>query len=643
MSEQSSKDGNAPIDESIDESVDAGVKEDPLAELARIVSAGSVFGEISNTSESKTVSDLAASFQADIVTEQPSNPVNAASFADDIKEVELPDFMSSSAQDAVKTEVLPNELEAELGVQLEEELFNELQRDPEIAPPNEVGDVVNLDDIMDEIAPTPLETVGADEASAISNAESLAASQPVMESATAEELTKAAEQPNAIEEAYNLDSFFDAEFASATQGITPSTDGLVDGAPVDSSVGVSAEATVGAQGDLDPLDAINLDAENEHFSYDLEDDAQNNRGKPLLAVAAVLLIAVIGSSAAYYVFGTGEEGDSDIVVAASDEPVRIKPSDPGGKTIPNQDRTVYETISGSEKNQDTSGDLVDRSESLIVGVENDVEKSTPRVVLPGPSDNVPISSTKPPKGPRSVRTVVIRPDGSIVPETKTPEATTGALDATTPDNAAPDNVVSDNAAPETAPPTSIVAPDQDDLIPRVVETAEVSQPTQTEVTQPVQTNEPTATFSPSDFAQTPPTPPVPRAKRITTARVQNTQPAPSAATPTASREPIELRPSGQAQPTSAPAANAPRTSASGGFVVQLSSQRTADQARTAFRGLQRRFSVLSSYSPIVQRADLGARGIFHRLQVGKFNSRSEAISLCENLKAAGGDCIVSRS
>ena len=633
MSEQSSKDGNAPIDESIDESVDAGVKEDPLAELARIVSAGSVFGEISNTSESKTVSDLAASFQADIVTEQPSNPVNAGSLADDIKEVELPDFMSSSAQDSVKSGTPPNELEAELGVQLEEELFNELQRDPEIAPSNEVGDVVNLDDIMDEIAPTPLETVGADEASAISNAESLDVSQPVMESASAEELTKAAEQPNAIEEAYNLDSFFDAEFASATQGITPSTDGLVDGAPVDSSVGISAEAIVGAQGDVDPLDAINLDAENEHFSYDLEDDAQNNRGKPLLAVAAVLLIAVIGSSAAYYVFVTGEEGDSDIIVAASDEPVRIKPSDPGGKTIPNQDRTVYETISGTEKNQDTSGDLVDRSESLIVGVENDVKKSTPRVVLPGPSDNVPISSTKPPQGPRSVRTVVIRPDGSIVPEEKTPETTTAALDTTTPDA----------AAPQTAPPTSIVAPDQDDLIPRVVETAEVSQPTQTEETQPVQTNEPTATFSPSDFAQTPPTPPVPRAKRITTARVQNTQPAPSAATPTASREPIELRPSGQAQPTSAPAANAPRTSASGGFVVQLSSQRTADQARTAFRGLQRRFSVLSSYSPIVQRADLGARGIFHRLQVGKFNSRSEAISLCENLKAAGGDCIVSRS
>lgn len=637
MSEQSSKDANAPIDE--------GVKEDPLAELARIVSAGSVFGEIPNTPENRPTLDLGVPFQADIASGQPSSPVDAASLVGDVKEVELPDFMASTTQDAAKTEATPNDLEAELGIQLEEELFNELQRDPEIALSNTANNEINLDDILSEIAPAPLDTVGSDEVGVIVQPQELAGSQPAMESpdiasvattqamdapSITDELTKAAQQPNAIEEAYNLDSFFDAEFASATQGITPSSGGLADGAPVDSSVGASVDALIGARGDVDPLDEINLEAENEHFSYDLEEESQNTRGKPLLAMAAVLLIAVIGGSAAYYAFGTGENGDSDIVVAASDEPVRVKPTDPGGKTIPNQDRTVYETISGSEKNQDTSGDLVDRSEGLIVGVENDVEKSKPRVVLPGPSNDTPISSTTPPKGPRSVRTVVIRPDGSIVPETKTPKTTTAALNTTIPDT----------ATPETAPTTSIVAPDQGNLIPRVVETAEVSQP--------IESNEPTATFSPSDFAPTPPTPPVPRAKRITTARVQTTQPAPRATTPVASNEPIALRPSGQTQRTSAPAASAPRTSApqtssSGGFVVQLSSQRTADQARTAFRGLQRRFSVLSSYSPIVQRADLGARGVFHRLQVGKFSSRSEAISLCENLKAAGGDCIVSRS
>ncbi|MEP2944391.1 MAG: SPOR domain-containing protein [Hyphomicrobiales bacterium] len=628
MSEQSSKDANAPIDES--------VKEDPLAELARIVSAGSVFGEISDPSENKPI-DLGAPFQADIASEQPSNPVDAASLVGDVKEVELPDFMSSSVQDDPKAEAPSNELEAELGIQLEEELFNELQRDPEIALSNTASEEVNLDDIVNEIAPSPLNTVGADEVSSIAKPEELAGSQSAMENpsiasvATTEamntatitdELTKDVPQPNAIEEAYNLDSFFDAEFASVTQGATPSSGGLIDGAPVDSSVSVSVDAFKGVGGDVDPLDEINLDSENEHFSYDLDDEAHSNRGRSLLAVAAVLLIAVIGGSAAYYVFGIGENGDSDIVVAASDEPVRVKPTDPGGKTIPNQDRTVYDAISGSEKNQDTTGDLVDSSESLIVGVGDDVEKSTPRVVLPGLSNDAPISSTTPPKGPRSVRTVVIRPDGSIVPETKTPKTTTVALNTPTPDT----------ATPETAPPTSIVAPDQDNLIPRVVETEEVSQP--------IESNEPAATFSPQDFA---PTPPIPRVKRITTARVQSTQPAPRATTPTASNEPIALRPSSQTQRASSPAASAPQTSSSGGFVVQLSSQRSADQARTAFIGLQRRFSVLSSYSPIVKRADLGARGIFHRLQVGKFNSRSEAISLCENLKAAGGDCIVSRS
>ncbi|MEP4704157.1 MAG: hypothetical protein ABJZ62_04825, partial [Hyphomicrobiales bacterium] len=151
MSEQSSKDANEPIDES--------VKEDPLAELARIVSAGSVFGEISDPSENKPILDLGSPFQADIASEQSSNSVDAASLVGDIKEVELPDFMSSSVQDDPKAEAQPSELEAELGIQLEEELFNELQRDPEIALSNTASEEVNLDDIVNEIAPSPLNTV----------------------------------------------------------------------------------------------------------------------------------------------------------------------------------------------------------------------------------------------------------------------------------------------------------------------------------------------------------------------------------------------------------------------------------------------------------------------------------------------------
>ena len=76
-------------------------------------------------------------------------------------------------------------------------------------------------------------------------------------------------------------------------------------------------------------------------------------------------------------------------------------------------------------------------------------------------------------------------------------------------------------------------------------------------------------------------------------------------------------------------------------MVQLSSQRSEEGARTNFRRQQQRYSALSGYSLNIQRADLGDRGVYHRARVGPF-ARNAANSLCERLKSQGGDCIVRR-
>jgi hypothetical protein len=74
--------------------------------------------------------------------------------------------------------------------------------------------------------------------------------------------------------------------------------------------------------------------------------------------------------------------------------------------------------------------------------------------------------------------------------------------------------------------------------------------------------------------------------------------------------------------------------------VQLTSQRSEREARTAYAGLQQRFgSLLVPYQPSIQRADLGARGIFYRVRVAA-SSREDAVKLCNSLKARGGDCVV---
>lgn len=79
----------------------------------------------------------------------------------------------------------------------------------------------------------------------------------------------------------------------------------------------------------------------------------------------------------------------------------------------------------------------------------------------------------------------------------------------------------------------------------------------------------------------------------------------------------------------------------GGYVVQVSSQKTEADAQASYRSLQGKFpNVLGSRSPLIKRADLGEKGVFYRAMVGPFGSREEAVQLCSNLKTAGGQCVV---
>lgn len=87
----------------------------------------------------------------------------------------------------------------------------------------------------------------------------------------------------------------------------------------------------------------------------------------------------------------------------------------------------------------------------------------------------------------------------------------------------------------------------------------------------------------------------------------------------------------------------PSSAATGGYVVQVSSQRSDSDARASFRALQNKFpSVLGSRSPLIKRADLGDKGTYYRAMVGPLSSE-DAQQLCGNLKSAGGQCVVQRN
>jgi hypothetical protein len=78
--------------------------------------------------------------------------------------------------------------------------------------------------------------------------------------------------------------------------------------------------------------------------------------------------------------------------------------------------------------------------------------------------------------------------------------------------------------------------------------------------------------------------------------------------------------------------------------VQVSARRSEADARASFRSLQSKFPrQLGGRTAVVQRADLGAKGIYYRALVGPFASAGAADQFCGSLKTAGGQCVVQRN
>lgn len=96
-----------------------------------------------------------------------------------------------------------------------------------------------------------------------------------------------------------------------------------------------------------------------------------------------------------------------------------------------------------------------------------------------------------------------------------------------------------------------------------------------------------------------------------------------------------------APPPPAPAASAP---AARGFFLQLGAYENEMLAQGGWRTFQARYSsIAGSLSQDIQRADLGARGIWFRLRAGPFADRASAVTACEKLKEIGGNCFVTAS
>jgi hypothetical protein len=129
-----------------------------------------------------------------------------------------------------------------------------------------------------------------------------------------------------------------------------------------------------------------------------------------------------------------------------------------------------------------------------------------------------------------------------------------------------------------------------------------------------------------------------------------TQPLGAARAPVAKSGPMTIAPQSetrtQPEPRTKVAARTPPAQAAGGaYVVQVSAQRTEEEAQSSYRALQQKYpAVLGSREANIRRVDLRDKGgIFYRAQVGSFATSEQASTFCETLRNAGGQCIVAKN
>ncbi|SMC64568.1 SPOR domain-containing protein [Rhizobium sp. RU36D] len=376
-------------------------------------------------------------------------------------------------------------------------------------------------------------------------------------------------------------------------------------------------------------------------------------GRPL-ALALVATVVVVGAAAAggaYFWLGTGSSATATSgeprVIMADKDPIKVAPENPGGKSVPNQDKAVYDRVAGSS--------VADPKQSSLISTNEEPVDVVQRTLLPenlpleGESEGepeamgTPVGETSDPRllpegqqtadaaangeadqsaiAPRKVRTMIVRPDGTLVAQ----EVPAEAPAASAPAASAPAAQTSGRPAAPAATPAAApaaAAPAASAPAPTQVAAAPAQQPA---------ASAPAASSTPVPNAR-PAEQPVNVVGRVTdqgnvtATRNQPAAPAPAAA-PAA------------AQPASAPAqASVP----AGSYVIQIASLPSEADAQASYRNLSAKFSgVIGGRGVDIKAAEVAGKGTYYRVRIPA-GTKAEAEALCGRYKAAGGSCLVAR-
>lgn len=327
-----------------------------------------------------------------------------------------------------------------------------------------------------------------------------------------------------------------------------------------------------------------------------------------MAVAGTLLLAA--GFGLYWVLGMGHGNDAEAPVLTADAaPVKeVPPAAPPKEEA--QGSVVFNELGGGSAAPPPDEQLVSRDDSTDTSVA-DVAQTV------GDGEGAVDSESE--LANRKVRTVTVRPDGTIV----------SGDDAVAGSEALPVDRPNVPAVPGAdVQPSELLAALPDNTTPAPTAAADpIAGAIDAASTDPAGAAATTATdpanIDPTIVAPVPM--PRPSNRAALAARVATADDS----------GPLDLTASSS---TPTPAA-APAVASSGGAYVQLSSQPTTADAQASLRTTQNRLAgILNGRSLEIRQVDLGAKGVWYRV-VLPVNSFSEATQTCASFKANGTDCV----
>ena len=396
-----------------------------------------------------------------------------------------------------------------------------------------------------------------------------------------------------------------------TAGLPPRRASLKDTEPQIPSAEAAILAAAAASGaEVGRIDSLAAE-KNPYKRIKAKPERRANGLRPYIGMAVAGTLLLAAGFGLYWVLGMGRPGDTEAPVLQADSaPVKEAPP-PAPSTTGNQGSVVFNELDGNSAAAIGNEQLVSRDDSEATSVAD-----VAQTVGDGGS-----AASESELANRKVRTVTVRPDGTIV---SGDEAVAGNEELPVDRPAVPDLPGSD------VQPSELLA-----AVPGAVDanSPAIADPNQVSalIEAPAAGTAPAAINS-SIVAPIPVGRP---ADRSVLGGGANQRTAVAA-------QPQPLQTTELLQPQQPVAVPQPASTASvggSGPYVQLSSQPTEPDAQASLRATQNRLSgLLAGRNLAIRPVDLGAKGTWYRV-VLPVDSFPEATQTCASLKANGVDCV----